>query len=481
MIQNSFSQIRSNINPFQHVLIMGQTGAGKNMSALNPYLQFIVDNENHFYSSAILAIDPKNELRKVIEESERSYDIITRDGISQGAEIEGHKKIDFFESFDHETEKHESYSDKLIKFLDNFIDRDNTDPFWNDQADQFIRAIFELEFFVSSKHRLKAYNERFWTGFKKHLTDKIADLDYMQAHCNDENERNSYRSMVKAYNKYLNVVKEEISVFKIYRFLLYNPFLLNEYLTFLQKVYLNSENTNGYQFLDYLYQLHASKTHGQFYGIVGAASNYLDVLISEELENVINFQPFMDHDDRYSVKDCLEQSKIVLFKPDPLNQNDDKLGKVLKSLFFEFSFLRRNKNLPFFYFCDEFQKYITTDKASGEANFLDRCRSFNVACILATQSTSSLHNTLLLEGKNTSEVEASVNSMLSNIGTKFYFRSTDTNTNNDLKQLIPQSPVLNQPHIIDVRPLSTLKVGECYYSLSDGSWGRKQIKINKRT
>jgi ATP-dependent protease ClpP protease subunit len=73
-------------------------------------------------------------------------------------------------------------------------------------------------------------------------------------------------------------------------------------------------------------------------------------------------------------------------------------------------------------------------------------------------------------------VQDTVSIILNNTGTKLFFRNTDVDTQERLKTLIP-SNTLGNFHIADVRPVSTLKVGECYYLLVDGRWGRGQVKV----
>lgn len=127
---------------------------------------------------------------------------------------------------------------------------------------------------------------------------------------------------------------------------------------------------------------------------------------------------------------------------------------------------------PFFYICDEFQRFITHDEDSGEQSFLDRCRAYRVCCGLATQSIASLRYSLPSKAG-----EHAIDVILINTGTKPFFRTTDNDTANSLSGLISAPPQPNKQHVVRVRPLSTLKPGECYYLLVNGKAGRGQIGV----
>lgn len=97
-------------------------------------------------------------------------------------------------------------------------------------------------------------------------------------------------------------------------------------------------------------------------------------------------------------------SRKVLFIDDPANP-----GKQRKV----------NQDRPLTYFCDEFASIATTGDTTGEAGFLDKCREYKCACILATQSTP-----MLLKKLQESEVDA----ILTNCGVKIFLRNSDHKT-----------------------------------------------------
>lgn len=204
----------------------------------------------------------------------------------------------------------------------------------------------------------------------------------------------------------------------------------------------------------------------------------VDLANDELARSLVTFEN-TDGISKISIKDCVEAGKIIIYRPKiNVSGNDVIVAKVLKKLFFKYTFVRQNKDRGVAYVCDEFQRFVTSDPESGEQSYLDRCRAFRGVCVLATQSISSiLYEVLSKSGEHDkSSSEQAISVMLNNIGNKFFFRSTDIATLDLLKNLIPQ-PYGEVPHIINVRPPSTLSPGECYYLTAQGQWGRKQVKI----
>ena len=103
---------------------------------------------------------------------------------------------------------------------------------------------------------------------------------------------------------------------------------------------------------------------------------------------------------------------------------------------------------------------------------MDARRSFGAFCVLATQSTSSLRHALGEFGFN-GVAEHAVEMLLANTATKLFFRSTDGVAQRYVQGISPLTP--SRPNVADVRPLSTLRPGECYAVLADGRMGRRRI------
>lgn len=178
----------------------------------------------------------------------------------------------------------------------------------------------------------------------------------------------------------------------------------------------------------------------------------------------------------------IEDGKVMYFAPDrnPMD-SEVTVGKALKRLFFVGTMNRESKRRPCIYVCDEAQRFITADTETGEQNYLDRCRAFRGICVLATQSIVSMHDQLLgtlgFNGASDQKVASALGVIMTNIGNRFYFRSTDVETVESLKKLLPMPPTggSQKLHVVDVRPAAMLMPGECYYMLANTKWGRRQI------
>lgn len=178
-----------------------------------------------------------------------------------------------------------------------------------------------------------------------------------------------------------------------------------------------------------------------------------------------------------NVTEVVESGGVIVFQPGlTMSEADLAYGRTLKRLFFSATFRRKNKQRAVAYVCDEFQRFITGDPDSGEQAFLDRCRAYRAICVLATQSIASLQYELLTRDRQTPmpALQTALAVMMNNIGNKFFFRNTDPNTIDFLRQQIPAPPGAG-PHVITVRPLSTLQPGEPYFLLANGCWGRRQV------
>lgn len=216
--------------------------------------------------------------------------------------------------------------------------------------------------------------------------------------------------------------------------------------------------------------------------VTAVINNFLAELASEELARYVSLNPYEPPDDSafLSVERLVEQGACVVYSPEELTTLADVVGRSLKTRFFEQVFQRKNRVRPFFYICDEFQRYITGDKISGEQSFLDRCRAYRVVCALATQSLSSLRYSLSvsdLAGSGAMTADAALEVVRTNTGNAFYFRNSDRETQRMLRELLPAPDIAGKPHVTEVRPISSLRVGECYYLLSDGRLGRGQVTL----
>ena len=154
--------------------------------------------------------------------------------------------------------------------------------------------------------------------------------------------------------------------------------------------------------------------------------------------------------------------QLLLYQPS-LSGLDTLVGKMVKALFFEAVFndpdrQRGGADTPIAaYVADEFHRFATSDPVHGEQSFLDTCRSFGVSCVLACQSIASIEHALAQRGGGGVQDRAAVSIVWNNTGSKFFFRSTDPRTADRVDDLCPRLPGLAP--VTHVRPLSSLAPG----------------------
>ncbi len=206
--------------------------------------------------------------------------------------------------------------------------------------------------------------------------------------------------------------------------------------------------------------------------------------------DIFDLSPFVDSEENPLEKYILD-GKVIFLSVTKGGVGDLKqfevVGKLLKYAFIRTAFTlytKGKRNFPFLYIADEFQRFITSDGISGEQTFLDVARAYKFGAIFATQSYQALYDALSrfeISGK-----ETSVDVLLQIIATKIFFRSTDPKITAYLLDAYPSCPaVFDYPHIIKVRPPSTLEVGEMYYLLPkvEGikkNYGRAKISLKNK-
>ena len=168
----------------------------------------------------------------------------------------------------------------------------------------------------------------------------------------------------------------------------------------------------------------------------------------------------------------------AVFVLQPENGGEDTLfAKAIKGAFFEAilnSPARRERGgeMPLvFYVADEFHRFITSDEGHGEQSFFDRARSYGAGCVVATQAVSSVVHSLSVAREPA--VGTAVKLLLVNTGSKLFFRTTEQETRNLLDSICPGT---GPTRLTGLRPPSTLRPGECYASLPDGRFERRQLK-----
>ncbi|MEJ8858655.1 DEAD/DEAH box helicase [Variovorax robiniae] len=211
----------------------------------------------------------------------------------------------------------------------------------------------------------------------------------------------------------------------------------------------------------------------QFNYVLMSACDTLGALMADpETKSLVDFdvRPIGEQP-RTNVLELVQEGKVILFSPE-MRAGHRLAAQALKTKFFEAVFARTDQERPIGIVVDEAQRFVTSDPESGEQSFLDRCRAFRCITLLATQSLASLRYEL----GSLSSGQAALEIMGSNLPSKFFFRSTDDQTVNWLRNQLPH-PGNGGAHIVDVRRPAQLRPGEAYYLLADGQWGRGQADL----
>ena len=170
---------------------------------------------------------------------------------------------------------------------------------------------------------------------------------------------------------------------------------------------------------------------------------------------------------------------LVLFQP--ATDGVDRLVAVaLKALFLESVFddpdrARGGADLPLVcYVADACERYITSDPLHGEQSFLDNARSFGACCVLASHSVTRLNAVIETVRGSSGQHERAKQIWWDRIASKLVFRTTDPQTARLVADCCPCRPDL--PRVVRVRPVPSLRAGECYAALSDGRFERAQLR-----
>lgn len=172
-----------------------------------------------------------------------------------------------------------------------------------------------------------------------------------------------------------------------------------------------------------------------------------------------------------NIQRTVDRGRIVVFQPGS-SKGDTIAARALKTRFYGAVFSRQNLHRPIGIVIDEAHRFVTQDRNGGEQDLLDRCRSYRTNVVLATQSLRSLEHAM---GSGSAAKDA-VRILVANTPTRFIMRSTEPDSSEILRQLLPPPPSPG-PHVADVRPPSQLVPGEAYWLLADGRWGRSRAQL----
>ena len=221
--------------------------------------------------------------------------------------------------------------------------------------------------------------------------------------------------------------------------------------------------------------------NGHYLGIAGQASTAFAAFAEPGVARALHFGVESARADTQA--DALDLPRLVdgELGPTVLVHQPARGGhlaaRALKAMFFEavLESPKRRTNgtsMPLAaYVADEFHRFVTSGQEHGEQSFLDTCRSFGCACILACQGIASVRHALAGAGAGDAGSHA-VDVLLINTASKMFFRTSERASLNILDSL---APLVNGNSLTSVRPPSAMAPGECYAALGDGRFERRQL------
>lgn len=480
----------------RHVLAIGQTGVGKTVSVIKPLLRAAYHYPDpaeylHYAEQAqeqgltpdpldelrpgALVIDPKAELSELVAALYHAQPGL-RDVIQFG-DGDQTQVIWYFENVETREMRSIEVADEILT-QSIYLDREKRakDPYWGRRAESLIRLTLEIDhdiFMKGGVERLKSFWNEVSNGVGAIVaaTESTSSEDgaYLKQSLKEQPLqycRASYlRPIATLFNLSATFHKNNSG----------GDAVLDGYLNACRKF----DVPFGKQYEIMALRLLAETTYGC---IISVINNVLDELASEEMAQYLSINPFEPPASFLSVAQVIDNGHFLVFTPSSQFGLADTVGRVLKTKFFAYALERRQQIRPFFYIADEAQRYISGDRISGEQSFLDRCRAYRCVSVLATQSIASLRFALAATDNGPESATlgaASLSSVLQNIGNTLYFRTIDNETSQNLMHLFPNPPILGRPHIVAVRPLSSLAVGESYYLFADGRMGRGHVTYHQ--
>ena len=415
---------RDSIHPsaLVHTFVSGATGVGKTYGAVKPLLQSFLAYQNaQGQAMGLLVIDPKAELLEVC------VDDLARSGQSERLLRLGEgQKLSFFK--DGESMGLEERYRTLAQLVS--IKSSGDAAVWQEKGHRLNINMLTCD------RRFELQSGTLLWGVVRSL---IEGVDYTQ---------HSQWANILAIYKLAGVSRAD----------LHRVYAISQVLLML------CPQPHPSVFAEFLSD---SEMLLQLYFRISNAEKVCSDLSAPEITQVMTVELYPRFDaSTCSVEDLLEQGKVILLQPRS-GYFGDICGRLVKARFFSDVLMRRNMLRPVGYVADEFQRFITSDRETGEQSFLDRCRAYRVNCVLATQSLSSLEHALLQSGEVSPSLAVDI--IVANSPTKLIYRSLDAGTQHSLRRWIPPASV-GRAHVLDVRPVAQLPMGLAYF-MCDGQWG----------
>jgi hypothetical protein len=210
--------------------------------------------------------------------------------------------------------------------------------------------------------------------------------------------------------------------------------------------------------------------------VVATWANTLSLASSAAFARKVNLNPFHISDEhrRLSVITALNDGSVVCVLPshDDGEEVGSAVARTLKEVFYRLSLSdARDQERPFVIIMDEAHRVITDQ----EFRYTDRARAYGCTVLAATQTISALVEAVVSRNSTDAALEA----ILQNFGTQIFMKATDPLLESRLRLVLSPSPISGAPHVLHVRPLSALAVGEFYFCLASGRSGRRCVDLSQ--
>ncbi len=470
----------------RHIGAFGETGSGKTASVVIPALSgFVLDNRARERTPA-LVIDPKHELTPLV--------------LTKMADYQEEALL-----FHHSTSKLWLFCNKDVASISSrdIVDAIMTlssrqgrweqapDPVWIESSKALLHTMISLDRMVFQRRGSMAGVNDFYREFFSLMSRGNSD-DLFFTSIADSLKGSDYlkrlHTLIRAISttvtihhsvnlkKKCELIARDETSFKIGK---ESPFSLGwQCLSFYTQVVFDDIDS----FQDVLVSMAelSNRPDDTYNSTLFTLDAVLSELKNESLASKICCNPMLPPADYLDCRQMIAEGVVTIYRPEETSpEAGETIGRVLKEQFFDALLAEErlnNQTVPvFYYICDEFQRFMTVDEHSGEQSFLDRCRSYRVCCVLATQSQAAL----LYKSGNGYRNDQAVNIIWNNIGNKFFFRTTDAALIEILRRNL-RTPE-GAPHPLDVRGTATLAPGECFYLLANGHSGRSRGNLASRT
>ena len=465
----------------RHTLILGETGSGKTASGILPVLSAITGEASPV--SCALVIDPKSEIYpllrryagpdctvRLLRAGVDSINVMGKsttvaEDVSEGKWIAAAQTILACAA---------SISDSPARVFAGRSASSAVNSFWEAEGSRLARCVLAFTLLITKKdgrlEELVSNDLHLLESKRRHLTE-FAEFAGLLGDGKQERPPNVLAIAHRALHDFF--VESTVSSMSA-----------AEVIDALRKADMADGDHDAVD-QDANYWERISSAANQYAGVLGEArvcfAGFADPAASKSLffglerkEATVDFAPDVEVDNA-------SKGRVIYVYQPALGHNEDALiAKALKRSFFQTvlsSPARRERGgkMPLcLYVADEFHRFITSDTLHGEQSFLDSCRSFGTACVLATQSEASIRHALALAREPSPDTAIKI--LLTNTATKLVFRSTEESVRKLVDGLSPG----DGPHrLTAIRPPTTLSPGECYASLPDGRFERRQLKQYK--